>query len=80
MCTHKNVRTCESYDAFNLSLTSSLVLGKTDRVFGPATTTRGVYDAAAQHVVSGAMEGVNGIFILHSLTAFDNLVCTSNHF
>lgn len=32
----------------------------TDRVFGPATTTRGVYDVAAQHVVNGAMEGVNG--------------------
>lgn len=31
-----------------------------DRVFGPATTTRGVYDIAAQHVVGGAMEGVNG--------------------
>lgn len=43
-------------------MTSFLVLGKTDRVFGPATTTRGVYDAAAQHVVSGAMEGVNGTF------------------
>ncbi|MQM13608.1 hypothetical protein Taro_046531 [Colocasia esculenta] len=31
-----------------------------DRVFGPATTTRHVYDAAAQHVVSGAMQGING--------------------
>jgi hypothetical protein len=31
-----------------------------DRVFGPATTTRGVYDAAAQQVVSGVMEGING--------------------
>lgn len=31
-----------------------------DRVFGPATTTRHVYDVAAQHVVSGAMEGING--------------------
>ncbi|URE33504.1 hypothetical protein MUK42_33523 [Musa troglodytarum] len=30
-----------------------------DRVFGPTTTTRHVYDVAAQHVVSGAMEGVN---------------------
>lgn len=29
-------------------------------MFGPATTTRHVYDVAAQHVVSGAMEGVNG--------------------
>lgn len=31
-----------------------------DRVFGPATTTRHVYDVAAQHVVSGAMQGING--------------------
>lgn len=31
-----------------------------DRVFGPTTTTRQVYDVAAQHVVSGAMEGING--------------------
>ncbi|RRT52023.1 hypothetical protein B296_00050743 [Ensete ventricosum] len=31
-----------------------------DRVFGPTTTTRHVYDVAAQHVVSSAMEGVNG--------------------
>lgn len=33
-----------------------------DKVFGPATTTRHVYDIAAQHVVSGAMEGINGTF------------------
>ncbi|KAM0990285.1 hypothetical protein ACFX13_008932 [Malus domestica] len=33
-----------------------------DRVFGPTTTTRHVYDVAAQHVISGAMEGVNGKF------------------
>jgi len=31
-----------------------------DKVFGPATTTRHVYDVAAQHVVGGAMEGING--------------------
>ena len=31
-----------------------------DRVFAPTTTTRHVYDVAAQHVISGAMEGVNG--------------------
>ncbi|GJN00625.1 hypothetical protein PR202_ga17821 [Eleusine coracana subsp. coracana] len=31
-----------------------------DRVFGPTATTRHVYDVAAQHVVSGAMEGING--------------------
>ncbi|MFQ6639820.1 hypothetical protein Gotur_016132, partial [Gossypium turneri] len=34
-----------------------------DRVFGPATTTRHVYDAAAQHVISGAMQGINGNFL-----------------
>ncbi|AQL01034.1 hypothetical protein ZEAMMB73_Zm00001d044862 [Zea mays] len=32
-----------------------------DRVFGPTTTTRHVYDAAALHVISGAMEGIYGI-------------------
>jgi hypothetical protein len=31
-----------------------------DSIFGPTTTTRHVYDAAAQHVVSGAMQGING--------------------
>lgn len=31
-----------------------------DRVFGPTTTTRHVYDVAAQNVINGAMEGVNG--------------------
>lgn len=31
-----------------------------DKVFGPATTTRHVYDVAAQHVVSGVMQGING--------------------
>ena len=35
-----------------------------DRVFGPTTTTRHVYDVAAQHVISGAMEGVNGKYII----------------
>lgn len=34
----------------------------TDRVFGPPTTTRRVYDTAAQQVVSGAMSGINGMF------------------
>lgn len=34
-----------------------------DRVFGPTTTTRHVYDVAAQHVVSSAMEGVNGNYL-----------------
>ncbi|MCE5165741.1 Kinesin-like protein KIN-7K, chloroplastic [Datura stramonium] len=32
-----------------------------DRVFGPTTTTRHVYDVAAQHVIGGAMEGINGM-------------------
>ncbi|KAE8766629.1 kinesin-related protein 4 [Hordeum vulgare] len=32
-----------------------------DRVFAPTTTTRQVYDVAAQHVVSGAMEGIYGL-------------------
>ena len=31
-----------------------------DKVFGPTTTTRQVYDVAAQHVINGAMEGING--------------------
>lgn len=35
-----------------------------DRVFGPPTTTRRVYDIAAQQVVSGAMSGINGLFHL----------------
>lgn len=41
-----------------------------DRVFGPATTTRHVYDVAAQHVVNGAMEGVNGKFSFSLLDIF----------
>ncbi|KAJ6749852.1 hypothetical protein OIU85_000479 [Salix viminalis] len=40
-----------------------------DRVFGPTTTTRHVYDVAAQHVVSGAMEGVNGTIFAYGLTS-----------
>jgi centromeric protein E len=40
-----------------------------DRVFGPATTTRGVYDVAAQHVVNGAMEGVNGTVFAYGVTS-----------
>lgn len=42
----------------------------TDRVFGPTTTTRHVYDVAAQHVVSGSMEGISGkknSLTIHSL-------------
>ncbi|KAK9117781.1 hypothetical protein Sjap_016728 [Stephania japonica] len=40
---------------FNSSIAYSF-----DRVFGPATTTRHVYDVAAQHVVRGVIEGING--------------------
>lgn len=43
-----------------LSLFKFVLFMVLDRVFGPTTTTRHVYDIAAQHVVSGAMEGVNG--------------------
>lgn len=41
-----------------------LCLITSDRVFGPTTTTRHVFDVAAQHVVSGAMEGINGNFVI----------------
>ncbi|XAR62822.1 Plus-end-directed kinesin ATPase [Bertholletia excelsa] len=40
-----------------------------DRVFGPATTTRHVYDVAAQHVVSGAMQGINGTIFAYGVTS-----------
>ncbi|KAK8590278.1 hypothetical protein V6N13_089039 [Hibiscus sabdariffa] len=40
-----------------------------DRVFGPTTTTRHVYDIAAQHVVSGAMEGINGTIFAYGVTS-----------
>ncbi|KAJ7965535.1 Kinesin-like protein [Quillaja saponaria] len=40
-----------------------------DRVFGPATTTRHVYDIAAQHVVNGAMEGINGTVFAYGVTS-----------
>ncbi|XP_020676516.1 kinesin-like protein KIN-7E, chloroplastic [Dendrobium catenatum] len=40
-----------------------------DRVFGPATTTRHVYDVAAQHIVSGAMEGINGTVFAYGVTS-----------
>ncbi|KAG7601416.1 P-loop containing nucleoside triphosphate hydrolase [Arabidopsis thaliana x Arabidopsis arenosa] len=39
-----------------------------DRVFGPTTTTRNVYDVAAQHVVNGAMAGVNVTLSVNSTT------------
>ncbi|KAF5749041.1 hypothetical protein HS088_TW04G01002 [Tripterygium wilfordii] len=40
-----------------------------DRVFGPATTTRHVYDIAAQHVVSGVMHGINGTVFAYGVTS-----------
>ncbi|XP_020236509.1 kinesin-like protein KIN-7C, mitochondrial [Cajanus cajan] len=40
-----------------------------DKVFGPATTTRHVYDVAAQQVVSGAMEGINGTVFAYGVTS-----------
>ncbi|XP_047260757.1 kinesin-like protein KIN-7C, mitochondrial [Capsicum annuum] len=41
---------------------SSKIAYSFDRVFGPATTTRHVYDVAARHVVGGSMEGINGSY------------------
>ncbi|KAI3414595.1 Kinesin motor domain-containing protein, partial [Psidium guajava] len=40
-----------------------------DRVFGPATTTRHVYDVAAQHVVCGAMQGITGTVFAYGVTS-----------
>lgn len=40
-----------------------------DKVFGPATTTRHVYDVAAQHIVSGAMQGINGTVFAYGVTS-----------
>ncbi|KAI3520261.1 hypothetical protein L1887_09562 [Cichorium endivia] len=40
-----------------------------DRVFGPTTTTRHVYDIAAQDVVSGAIEGINGTIFAYGVTS-----------
>ncbi|KDP34477.1 hypothetical protein JCGZ_12760 [Jatropha curcas] len=40
-----------------------------DRVFGPTTTTRHVYDVAAQHVVGGAMEGISGTIFAYGVTS-----------
>ncbi|KAK1367420.1 Kinesin-related protein 11 [Heracleum sosnowskyi] len=40
-----------------------------DKVFGPTTTTRQVYDVAAQHVISGAMEGINGTIFAYGVTS-----------
>lgn len=40
-----------------------------DRVFGPTTTTRHVYDVAAQHVIGGSMEGINGTIFAYGVTS-----------
>ncbi|KAM7530183.1 hypothetical protein LguiB_033593 [Lonicera macranthoides] len=40
-----------------------------DKVFGPTTTTRHVYDVAAQHVIGGAMEGINGTIFAYGVTS-----------
>ncbi|GAB4833652.1 Kinesin-like protein KIN-7D, chloroplastic [Ancistrocladus abbreviatus] len=40
-----------------------------DQVFGPTTTTRQVYDVAAQFVISGAMEGINGAIFAYGVTS-----------
>ncbi|XP_022558286.1 kinesin-like protein KIN-7K, chloroplastic [Brassica napus] len=40
-----------------------------DRVFGPTTTTRNVYDVAAHHVVNGVMEGINGTIFAYGVTS-----------
>ncbi|CDY47900.1 BnaAnng09320D [Brassica napus] len=40
-----------------------------DRVFGPTTTTRNVYDVAAHQVVNGAMEGINGTIFAYGVTS-----------
>lgn len=40
-----------------------------DRVFGPATSTRGVYDVAAQPIVNDAMEGINGTVFAYGVTS-----------
>uniref|UniRef100_A0A0E0L946 Kinesin-like protein n=1 Tax=Oryza punctata TaxID=4537 RepID=A0A0E0L946_ORYPU len=40
-----------------------------DRVFGPTTTTRHIYDVVAQYVVSGAMKGINGTIFAYGVTS-----------
>nr|AMS24221.1 kinesin 7-Id protein [Marsilea vestita] len=40
-----------------------------DKVFGPATTTRSVYDVAAKHVVQGALDGINGTVFAYGVTS-----------
>ncbi|KAJ0971064.1 hypothetical protein J5N97_019023 [Dioscorea zingiberensis] len=40
-----------------------------DRVFGPATTSKVVYDVAARPVVKAAMEGINGTVFAYGVTS-----------
>ncbi|ONK73641.1 uncharacterized protein A4U43_C04F33730 [Asparagus officinalis] len=40
-----------------------------DKVFGPATTSKAVYDVAAQPVVKAAMEGINGTVFAYGVTS-----------
>ncbi|KAG9442826.1 hypothetical protein H6P81_018680 [Aristolochia fimbriata] len=40
-----------------------------DRVFGPSTTSKAVYDVAARPVVKAAMEGVNGTVFAYGVTS-----------
>ncbi|XP_020094231.1 kinesin-like protein KIN-7K, chloroplastic [Ananas comosus] len=40
-----------------------------DRVFGPSTATRVVYDVAARPVVKAAMEGINGTVFAYGVTS-----------
>ncbi|KAK1273776.1 Kinesin-like protein NACK2 [Acorus gramineus] len=40
-----------------------------DRVFGPSTTSKTVYDVAARPVVKGAMEGINGTVFAYGVTS-----------
>ncbi|KAA0065463.1 hypothetical protein E6C27_scaffold17G001530 [Cucumis melo var. makuwa] len=49
-----------SADVF-LLLSIFTVRSSHDRVFGPVTTTRHVYDVAAHQVIAGAMNGISGI-------------------
>ncbi|XP_038884121.1 kinesin-like protein KIN-7C, mitochondrial isoform X2 [Benincasa hispida] len=55
---------CTVRNEFN----SSIAYGF-DRVFGPATTTRHVYDVAAQQVVACAMNGINGTVFAYGVTS-----------
>jgi hypothetical protein len=58
---HHFLEQVEKFPSFQLLILIKNCVGSDpDRVFVPTTTTHHVYDVAAQHVVSGAMEGING--------------------